>query len=514
MARLSKDDLKQMNRGYFQSLEKERLVEVASNLHILAVEQWEKINSNSGNSSQPPSVDNPFKKSSNLPKSTPDSAQEPGNSSSSPLKNSSQTRQATESKQKSKPGRQKGAKGFGRSKPLKVSVIIPHYPRECSACNQTLNQAESQLYMGHHVLELETRESGLAIVCQLHHYYRSSCNCGLSTSSQPGVGITSRIEGRSRDLKLTEYVLVGANLASFIANLGVRYRLSRVKIREFLTDWLGVCLSVGTIDRCIREAGIACESVVEELLEQLQQASILHIDETPWYESGKLYWLWVAIESQTAVFRIAPRTKQEFQNLVRETFVGWLISDGYGAYRHQKRRQRCLAHLIRKAIGIAESINSRTARIGTLILEDLRDFIIAISEGKTQKELDKIIRSLQGVCHLAKTIKHQKLKALATEILNDWDAVIAAVNNPDLPLTNNEAERALRHAVITRRISYGTRTTEGSIAYSSLLSVIETCRLRQVNPGKYISSVIKLARKGLSPPKLSCGELNLNCSPT
>ncbi len=104
---------------------------------------------------------------------------------------------------------------------------------------------------------------------------------------------------------------------------------------------------------------------------------------------------------------------------------------------------------------------------------------------------------------------------MASEILNDWDAVVAAVNNPDLPLTNNEAERALRHAVIARRISYGTRSSEGSIAKACLLSVIETCRLRQINPGKYISSVIKLARKGLSPPKLSCGELNnLNFSPT
>ena len=158
---------------------------------------------------------------------------------------------------------------------------------------------------------------------------------------------------------------------------------------------------------------------MEELLAQLQQASILHIDETPWYQKGKLYWLWVAIESKTAVFRIGPRTKEEFQHLVRETFVGWLITDGYGAYRHKERRQRCLAHLIRKAIGIAESINSRTARIGTLILEDLRDFIHGISQGKTRQELDKIIRSLQGVCYLGKKVKHKKLKALASEILNE-----------------------------------------------------------------------------------------------
>lgn len=157
------------------------------------------------------------------------------------------------------------------------------------------------------------------------------------------------------------------------------------------------------------------------------------------------------------------------------------------------------------AIGISQSINSRTTRIGTLILEDLRDFIGAIREGKNRTELDQIIRSLQGICHVGKKVQHQKLKSLAKEILNDWDAVVAAVNNPDLPLTNNEAERALRHAVIARRISYGTRTTEGSIAYSSLLSVIETCRLRQINPWKYISSVIKLARKGLSPPPLPNG---------
>ena len=130
---------------------------------------------------------------------------------------------------------------------------------------------------------------------------------------------------------------------------------------------------------------------------------------------------------------------------------------------------------------------------------------MGLVKAKPRQKSEKIIRSLQGVCDLGKKVKHKKLKALAREILNDWDAVVAAVNNPDLPLTNNSAERALRHAVIARRISYGTRTHEGSIANSCLLSVIETCRLRQVNPWEYISSVIKLARKGLSPPLLPSG---------
>jgi len=91
------------------------------------------------------------------------------------------------------------------------------------------------------------------------------------------------------------------------------------------------------------------------------------------------------------------------------------------------------------------------------------------------------------------------LRALAREILNDWDAVVAFVKNPGLPPTNNEAERALRHAVISRRISFGSRTAEGSRAYASLLSVFETCRLRDQDPWVYIAQTIALARKGIGP---------------
>ncbi len=60
MTRLDKEDLAQMTRDYFQSLDKESLVEVAFNLRSLAVEQWEKLQQNSENSSKPPSSDNPY----------------------------------------------------------------------------------------------------------------------------------------------------------------------------------------------------------------------------------------------------------------------------------------------------------------------------------------------------------------------------------------------------------------------------------------------------------------------
>ncbi len=165
-----------------------------------------------------------------------------------------------------------------------------------------------------------------------------------------------------------------------------------------------------------------------------------------------------------------------------------------------------MAHLIRKAIAITGAINQKAAQIGQWILDDLRELIATIAHTREDAvQIRKLLARLRRACHLWKKADHTKLQALAKEIFNDWDAVVAFVYHPELPPTNNEAERALRHAVIARRIGYVTRTSEVSQAYSSLLSVIETCRLRQVNPWTYIAEVITLGRKGMTPPSVPAG---------
>lgn len=178
MTNLERDDLAQMNEDYFKSLKKERLVEVAQNLHQLATDLWEKQQQNSENSSQPPSKDNPYSSKATTEESSPSSESESVTVKTEQKQIEESSRKEKKKKSQRKPGKQPGAKGFGRKQPLKAEVIIPHYPRVCSACNHVLGESEAQRYMGHYVLELEPETAGFRIVTQLHHYYQTTCRCG------------------------------------------------------------------------------------------------------------------------------------------------------------------------------------------------------------------------------------------------------------------------------------------------------------------------------------------------
>jgi len=506
MEHLTKDDLAQIDRSYLQSLENEAVIDVACRLRDFCVELVERLEQNSRNSSKPPSSDDPYGRGNKEDSDSKDD--DTGNSWAEDKENKTAVKDASSGSSrpddsKRSAGRQPGSQGFWRSEPVVPENMIPHYPNHCVICGKDLDVVEevSGPWMGHYVYELEKRESGIHISCTLHHYYAAVCDCGHETKAEPGQGCISHVEGRKKDLKLSEYAMVGPMLGTFIAALSVRFRMSRVKVKEFLSYWLNTELSVGTIDKCIREAGVACYEVVEELVKELQEEEIVNLDETPWYEKGRLKWLWVAISKSVAVFYIGTRKKDELLNLITEAFIGWLVTDGYLAYRSHEKRQRCLAHLIRKAIALSGAVDKKAQEMGEWFLRELRGLIKAMAEhgegGK--RKCSPILARLKKACNLGSEQNHARLRALAKEILNDWDAVVAFVKNPELPPTNNDAERALRHAVISRRISFGTRTTEGSMAYAALLSVIETCRLRNQDCWQYIAQTIALGRKGINP---------------
>jgi Transposase IS66 family len=248
-----------------------------------------------------------------------------------------------------------------------------------------------------------------------HRYAVVRCACGHATAARPGTGALSFLEGRHRQLQLSERSLVGPSLAVFIAALGLRHHQSRRRIGEFLITWFGVSLSVGTIDRCLREVGVACEPIVEDLLDEVRAAGVIHADETPWHQGILGRWLWVVLTATTAVFHIGSRRHEEIRDLLGDALLGWLVTDGYGAYRDYERRQRCLAHLIRKGLALAVNPDG----FGEWLVRELRNLITAVAEDRSHTILNPIQARLKRACKLHRDHDTEKIRQLAREILND-----------------------------------------------------------------------------------------------
>ena len=494
--------LKDIKRTDLSAMSLAELEELTWDLHELARSLTNRAGEDSRTSSRPPSSDNPYRRDSKSEQSSDRSDRDDntgGDGGSAPGGNVSGGNPGPK-----RAGKRPGTKGFWRRLPIMVSGEILHAPNSCDSCHAAFGSAASQSrhVSGHISLELTRGDMNLHVAATKHCYLAVRCDCGHETIARPATGLCSHVEGRRRDLQMSERCLVGPMLATFIAALSLRFRLSRVKTAEFLVDWLGVELGAATIERCIHEFGLASEPVVEQLIEEVRAAEIVHLDETPWYQKATLLWLWVAVTATTIVYRIASRKHCELAALIGDAFLGWLVTDGYGAYRDHPRRQRCLAHLIRKARALAEGYYGAGSGFGRDLVRDLRRLIERVHDGDDPAAIKRLTARIKWNCQCNRHQIDTKVRGLAGEILNDWDAVIAFVADPDLPPTNNDAERALRHAVISRRISFGTRTDEGSRFYAAALSVIDTCRKRGTDPWAYACALIAAARANSPLPTI------------
>jgi transposase len=252
----------------------------------------------------------------------------------------------------------------------------------------------------------------------------------------------------------------------------------------------------------------AVEPLEDQLVEELRQAEVAHGDETTWRQGATARGLGVFVSARVSLYLIAYRSAEMLDTVLKDAFPGWLMTDGYQLYRAMKRRLRCWAHLGRKARGLAQCLDPPAQRFGQAVLDALSGLMQAVDEAREspgrdlESEFRVEVEQLRALCQQHREARHKKTQELARERLNDWEAIFPVLTHPELPLTNNEAERALRHWVIARKLSFGTRTAEGSRAYGLLASVIDTCRKRQQLPWGYLAQVIQARRAGRSAPPL------------
>ena len=409
-------------------------------------------------------------------------------------------------------GKQEGEQGYGRTQELPVTATIYHAASNCVLCNSLLAGHETQTaWTGFYSIDIAEHiegQPGIFLTNTKHIFFETECVCGHCNRVEPHAAMP---DVNWPNTALSEWRLVAPRLAAMIVLLSKRHRNSRRLIREFLLVFLGLELSIGTIDQTIREAGRSVAPLEEALIRDIEEAAIAYVDETSWKEAGVLRWLWVFRTLNVVFFMVGKRDRTIFcKLLLNGRFKGIVMSDGWIVYREYANRLRCWAHLIRKARGLSESCHIRASEVGLQILTLFTTFQNAIYAARNQpeppgtlaKQYENEMEELKALCMASQDSKHDKLRAFARELLGDWDIIVRQIHDPSLPLSNNEAEQILRHWVIDRRLSNGTRSAEGTRSFTLLASVIETCRIRGAPVWDYLTNVITAARKGLELPAL------------
>ena len=507
---LNDHSLRQLDEAYIQSLDPEALRGLSLRLLADLKEARDRLNQGPENSSRPPSSRVPWERASGGQPWGEDLAD------SEPTVESADTKPAdakpvdakpadakpVDAKPKRKPGKQPGAPGIGRTQVFHAHEEQSHYPEVCAGCGRRLESALTVAYTGFQAVDLhwaDPANPGLTLWVVDHRFYEVACACGHRTRAEAGHGEGDPLLA---GVELSEWRLVGPGLAALLVALALRFRLSRARIQEFLDEWLGLKLSIGTIHQTIHEAGAAVAPAEEELVLAVLGSTLLHADETSWPEHGQPLWLWVFLSTTVTLYYVAGRGKELVENVL-DGFMGWLMTDGWVAYRHYPRRLRCWAHLIRKARGLAQSYDREARVFGALVLSTLEALMAAVyaaREGPPVVALPLqhagLLAALRTACEHHQGSLYPKAHALAVELLNDWEAIFQVLSHPELPLTNNEAERALRHWVILRKLSLGTRTATGSRVFALLASVIDTCRQRGQSPWRYLERAIADRRAG------------------
>jgi len=294
----------------------------------------------------------------------------------------------------------------------------------------------------------------------------------------------------------------GPQLSALVGLLGGAYHLSHRKVRSLLDQVLGVEISTDAINaiRCRLSESLA--SLVEEAAEAIRHEQVAHLDETggpignadgnnPERKRG---WLWVMVTPTLAVFQLAlSRCAAVAQELLGESFSGVVISDRYSAYSWLplERRQICWAHLKRDLTAIAERCGV-SAEVGGRLLELEQQLFHQWHRWRAgqinRQELQSVTtpirlafeQTLQRVVELGCQRKERSPWARTVrtcqQLLKQKQALWTFLETPGIEPTNNAAERALRQAVIQRKISHGVQSSKGAICRSRLLTVTVTLR--------------------------------------
>ena len=300
---------------------------------------------------------------------------------------------------------------------------------------------------------------------------------------------------------------------------------ARVKLKS-----LGATVRLGTITNGLQlfhERRIF-EVVYEALVDRSRLAELRNMDDTGWKmfaetaEKHSSRWcMWVSITCDVTVFILDPRRSNEvIAEHLHDVSEGIIVCDRHSSFKCFAKNNPnfiiafCWIHQRRDFINLQighpihyQWADTWLARIDALIAQN-KVRLAAIAQPEQFKVEDAILRRMVDEMKkafetgLADTSLTQEQRAELESLKVHWSGLTVFVDRPHVPMSNNEAERALRDAVLGRKSYYGSRSLWSGYQTSWLFSIYATLEQHDIDPHRWMGDYLHACAKnnGLPPP--------------
>lgn len=399
---------------------------------------------------------------------------------------------ACASAQRKKRGPPFGHPPWQRAKPTRIDqVVTTPTPKSCPDCGNTQLQSLTQLH--EHVQEdivLQPR----TVVTAFRHQQAFCARCD-KTIWLPGPG---EMPG----------AYIGPVAKATAAYLRYQLNVPDRKISQFFSDFFGLRFVPASAFGFERQAVRRALPLYEDLRQKIRALPVVHADETSWRHDGHPYWAWYAGNADLAFFHLDPhRSGEAAQTVLGERFNGTLVADAFGSYNpvHPKDRQSCLAHIKTTAKELEQELALLKGKAADpdarRFCQKIQGWVADTCQGhsrlcrgpwraqKAKRAGEKWRRKLRTLC--AQALRHPKAESFRKRLLGPEQALFfTCFRRPNVPPTNNQAERSLRPLVIMRKVIQGTRSDKGLENHSVLRSLFETARRQSKKPHQFFLALL------------------------
>jgi transposase len=311
--------------------------------------------------------------------------------------------------------------------------------------------------------------------------------------------------------------LLGPRLSALVAYQKGACHMSYTTIRSFLRDVLGIPVSTGQLAKVVAKASASLETAYDQLAEALRSEKVLGVDETGHNDSGTLHWSWCLRAEDFTWYRIdRSRSSRVLRDVLGERFAGVIGCDYFSAYRKYKREsatvvQFCLAHLIREIRFLAEKPDKVLKTWAGKLLDQLKKLFRTLHSASTlgpqrwAAKMDAIRREYLRI--VRRPPQRSEAHTLSKRFVEHGESYFTFLRHAGVEPTNNLTEQAIRHLVIDRKVTQGTRGTTGQRWCQRIWSVLATCAQQGRSAYDFIAESMQTYLKGTPQPSLLTGNL-------